>query len=264
MKELSRTDRFAGLRRLYGERAFALLPQLHFAVIGIGGVGSWAVEALARSAVGRLTLVDYDTIEVGNVNRQIHALTETLGRKKTSVMAERVAQINPAAEVSVIDDYLNMDNLEAILGRGYDYVIDAIDSIKFKAALIHHCRRHRIPVITTGGAGGLTDPARVQVADLSRTHHDPLASKVRARLRDRYGFTRNPRRSFGVECVFSSQQLLYPTPDGGVSHRKPGIHGVSLDCRFGYGTSVAVTATFGFTAAGRALEKCLKKRLHGA
>ncbi len=263
MNEPARTDRFAGLCRLYGERAFALLPQLHFAVIGIGGVGSWAVEALARSAVGRLTLVDYDTIEAGNVNRQIHALTETLGRKKTSVMAERVAQINPAAEVSVIDDYLNMDNLEAILGRGYDYVIDAIDSIKFKAALIHHCRRNRIPVITTGGAGGLTDPARVQVADLSRTHHDPLASKVRARLRDRYGFTRNPRRSFGVECVFSSQQPLYPTPDGGVSHHKPGIHGVSLDCRFGYGTAVAVTATFGFTAAGRALEKCLKKRLRG-
>ena len=256
-----RADRFAGLRRLYGERAFALLPELHFAVIGVGGVGSWAAEALARSAIGHITLVDYDTIEAGNINRQLHALTGTLGRKKTAVMAERIAQINPRAEVTVIDDYLNMDNLAEILDRGYDYVIDAIDSIKFKAALIHHCRRHRIPVITTGGAGGLTDPARIQVADLSRTHHDPLASRVRGRLRDRYGFTRNPKRTFGVECVFSSQQPLYPTPDGGVTHAKPGVHGVSLDCRFGYGTQVAVTATFGFTAAGRAIEKILKKRL---
>jgi len=254
-------ERFAGLRRLYGERAFGLLPALHFAVIGIGGVGSWAAEALARSAIGRITLVDYDTIEAGNVNRQLHALTDTLDAKKTAVMAARIAQINPRARVDVIDDFLNMDNLADILDRGYDFVIDAIDSIKFKAALIHHCKRHRIPVITTGGAGGLTDPARIQVADLSRTHHDPLASKVRGRLRDRYGFTRNPKRSFGVECVFSSQQPLYPTPDGEVSHAKPGIHGVSLDCRFGYGTSVAITATFGFMAAGRAIEKCLKKKL---
>ncbi|HID48250.1 MAG TPA: tRNA cyclic N6-threonylcarbamoyladenosine(37) synthase TcdA [Chromatiales bacterium] len=255
--------RFEGLERLYGREAYGMLRQLHMAVIGIGGVGSWAAEALARSGIGALTLVDYDEVAAGNVNRQIHALSDTLGQKKIKVMAERIRLINPDCEIRLVDDFLNMDNLEEILGRGYACVIDAIDSIKFKAAMIHYCRRNKIPVIATGGAGGLTDPAMIQVADLSRTHHDPLASRVRARLRERYGYSRNPKRPFGVECVFSSQQPVYPKPDGSVSHAKPGIHGVSLDCRFGYGTSVCVTASFGLLAASRAIHKILKKRRTG-
>lgn len=255
--------RFEGLERLYGREAYGMLRQLHMAVIGIGGVGSWAAEALARSGIGALTLVDYDEVAAGNVNRQIHALSDTLGQKKIEVMAERIRLINPDCEIRLVDDFLNMDNLEEILGRGYACVIDAIDSIKFKAAMIHYCRRNKIPVIATGGAGGLTDPAMIQVADLSRTHHDPLASRVRARLRERYGYSRNPKRPFGVECVFSSQQPVYPKPDGSVSHAKPGIHGVSLDCRFGYGTSVCVTASFGLLAASRAIHKILKKRRTG-
>lgn len=252
--------RFEGLERLYGREAYGMLRQLHMAVIGIGGVGSWAAEALARSGIGALTLVDYDEVAAGNINRQIHALDDTLGQKKIEVMAERIRLINPDCEVDLVDDFLNMDNLENILGRGYDCVIDAIDSIKFKAAMINYCRRNKIPVIATGGAGGLTDPAMIQVADLSRTHHDPLAARVRGRLRDQYGFSRNPRRPFGVECVFSSQQPVYPKPDGSVSHDKPGVHGVSLDCRFGYGTSVCVTASFGLLAASRAIHRILKKR----
>jgi tRNA A37 threonylcarbamoyladenosine dehydratase len=253
--------RFEGLQRLYGSEAYGLLPQLHMAVIGIGGVGSWAAEALARSGIGTLTLVDYDEIAPGNINRQIHALDDTLGRKKIEVMAERIRQINPDCRINAIDDFINMDNLEDLLSVGYDCVIDAIDSIKFKAAMINYCRRNKIPVIATGGAGGLSDPTMIQVADLSRTHHDPLAARVRGRLRDDYGFSRNPRRTFGVECVFSSQQPVYPKPDGTVSHDKPGIHGVSLDCRFGYGTSACVTASFGLVAASRAIHKTLKKRL---
>ncbi len=254
-------ERFAGLRRLYGEEAYALLKQLHIGVIGVGGVGSWVVEALARSGIGEITQVDFDEIANSNVNRQVHALTETVGEKKIAVMTKRVREINSECRVHAIDDFINMDNMQSILDRGYDCVVDAIDSIKFKAAMINHCRRNKIPIIATGGAGGLSDPTMIKVDDLSRTYNDPLAAKVRRQLRDEYGFTRNSKRTFGVECVFSSQQQVYPKADGSVSYEKPGIHGVSLDCRFGYGTSSTVTATFGFVAAARAIDKVLKKKL---
>ena len=254
-------ERFAGLQRLYGNDAYALLKQLHIGVVGVGGVGSWVVEALARSGIGQITLIDYDEIARSNVNRQIHALTDTFGEKKIAVMSKRTYEINPECEVHAIDDFINMENMQLLLERGYDYVIDAIDSIKFKAAMINHCRRNKIPIIATGGAGGLNDPSMIKVDDLSRTYNDPLAAKVRRQLREEYGFTRNSKRSFGVECVFSSQQQVYPKEDGTVSHEKPGVHGVSLDCRFGYGTSSTVTATFGFIAVARAINKTLKKRL---
>lgn len=254
-------ERFAGLQRLYGNDAYDLLKQLHVGVVGVGGVGSWVVEALARSGIGEITLIDYDEIASSNINRQVHALTSTLGEKKITVMTRRVHEINPDCQVHAIDDFINMENMQALLERGYDCVIDAIDSIKFKAAMINHCRRNKLPIIATGGAGGLSDPTMIKVADLSRTYNDPLAAKVRRQLRDEYGFSRNTKRTFGVECVFSSQQQVYPKADGTVSHEKPGIHGVSLDCRFGYGTSSTVTATFGFVAAARAIHKILNKRL---
>jgi tRNA A37 threonylcarbamoyladenosine dehydratase len=231
---------------------------MHVCVIGLGGVGSWATEALARSGVSKLTLIDFDEVAESNINRQLHALDTTIGRKKIDVMQERVSAINPACHCDVIDDFINQNNHAEYLTRGYDYVVDAIDSIKHKAAVIYYCRRNKIPIISTGGAGGLTDPTMIKVRDLSKTYNDPLASKVRARLRDDYGYTRNPKRYFGVECVFSSQQPVYPGPDGTVSHRKPGVYGVNLDCEFGYGASSCVTAVFGFTAAARVLEKHLK------
>lgn len=251
--------RFAGIQRLYGDAGYQLLSKLHVCVIGIGGVGSWAVEALARSGIGQITMIDYDEVAVSNVNRQLHTLDSTVGEKKAAVMAERVKQINPQCQVNVIDDFINMDNLADYLDRGYDYVIDAIDSIKFKAAIIYHCKRNKIPVVTTGGAGGLNDPTMIKVADLAKTYNDPLAAKVRSKLREAYNYSRNAKRSFGVECVFSSQQPLYPKEDGSVSHEKPGIHGVSLDCRFGYGAITFVTASFGFVAASRVINKLIKK-----
>ncbi len=254
-------ERFAGLERLYGKQAFALLPQLHICVVGVGGVGSWAVEALARSGIGELTMIDYDEIAASNTNRQIHALTETMETKKIVAMTHRIHAINPECRVHPIDDFINMENIPALLARGYDYVIDAIDSIKFKAAMIYYCRRNKLPIIATGGAGGLSDPSMIKVDDLSRTYNDPLAAKVRRQLREKYGFSRNSKRTFGVECVFSSQQQVYPRADGSVGHEKPGIHGISLDCRFGYGTSSTVTATFGFVAAARVINKILKQRL---
>lgn len=255
--------RFGAIRRLYGDRAYALLPQLHLCVVGIGGVGSWAAEALARSGVGRITLIDFDVIALSNVNRQLPASTATVGDKKIAVMAERIEQINPRCNVRPIDDFITADNIAEYLNPAhhYDYVIDAIDSIKFKAAMIYHCKRNKIPIITTGGAGGLTDPTLIQIKDLSRTYNDALAAKVRSALRDRHNFPRNTDRYFGVECVFSTQQPVYPKADGSVSHEKPGVHGVHLDCRFGYGSISFVTAAFGFMAAGWAINKTMKKKL---
>ena len=251
--------RFAGVRRLYGEAAFARIARLHLCVVGLGGVGSWAVEALARTGVCRLTLIDHDDISPSNINRQLHSLTDTLDRPKVEVMAERVKQINPWCALEVVDDFLTSRNMWELLPLGYDYVIDAIDSIRFKADMIYFCKRNRIPLITTGGAGGLTDPTAIRIADLTRTWNDALAAKVRSRLRADYGWSRNPSRRFGVECVFSTEQPVYPKPDGSVCTTKPGIHGVHLDCEYGYGSAVAVTAGFGFTAAARALERALER-----
>ena len=251
--------RFGGIARVFGEAGLERLRRAHVAVVGLGGVGSWAVECLARSGVGEITLIDHDDICPTNVNRQIHALTSTLGRSKGEVLRQRVLDINPECRCLLIDDYLTTRTLEDYLGRGYDFVIDAIDSIKFKAAMIHWCRRNRIPILTTGGAGGMSDPTRIRIADLSRTVQDPLAAKVRQRLRREYGFSRNPKRRFGVDCVFSEEQPVYPTGDGCVSHAKPGIHGVHLDCRLGYGSFSGVTAVFGFMAAARVIERLLRR-----
>ena len=203
-------QRFGGIGRLYTPEGLAKLRQSHICVIGIGGVGSWAVEALARSGIGKITMIDMDDICVTNINRQIHALTSTVATLKTEAMKTRIAEINPECQVEIIDDFISPDNLADYLNRGYDYVIDAIDSVKTKAALIAYCKRNKIRLITTGGAGGQTDPSQIQIADLSKTIQDPLASKVRSLLRKEYHFSQNPKRKFGIDCVFSTQPLIFP------------------------------------------------------
>lgn len=248
-------DRFAATARVYGRDAAALFQRLHVLVVGVGGVGSWAAEALARNGIGEITLLDNDDIAPSNINRQIHALDTTTEQQKVAVMAERIQQINQACRCHPIDDLLVSNNLDHYLGRGYDYVIDAIDSIRFKADMIYWCKRNRVPIITTGGAGGITDPTTVVVKDLTLTHNDPLAAKVRHRLRAQYGWSRNPKRRFGIECVYSTQQPVYPRADGSVGHEKPGTAGVTLDCDSGYGSTVVVTATFGLVAAARVLDR---------
>lgn len=252
-------NRFGGISRLYGNQALDILHQAHICVIGIGGVGSWAAESLARTGIGRITLIDHDDIAESNINRQVHSLSNTLGQSKVQTMADRIIQINPDCRVNVIDDFITEANCRKYLEHGYDYVIDAIDSIKFKCAIIYTCKRSRIPVITTGGAGGLTDPTQVEVADLAKTWNDPLAAKVRSQLRYQYGYTKNPKRSFGVKCVYSTEQQRYPKPDGSVGHAKPGVKGVHLDCALGFGSVSQVTATFGFVAAARAIDAILEK-----
>ena len=259
MSESDYEQRFGGIRRLYGSQEQACIHAMHICVVGLGGVGSWAVEALARSGVGNLTIIDYDTIASSNINRQLPATTDTLGRKKAEVLAARVESINPECNVTIIDDFITLDTLSDYLDRGYSYVIDAIDSIKFKSGIIYYCKRNKIPVITTGGAGGLIDPTQIKIRDLNKTHNDPLAAKVRSFLRGQYGYTRNTQRYFGIECVYSLEQPRYPKEGGKVSFEKPGIHGVSMDCNFAYGSSTMVTASFGFIAAARVIEKSIKK-----
>jgi len=252
-------NRFGGIARLYGTRAFETLQQSHICVIGIGGVGSWAAESLARSGIGEITLIDHDDIAESNINRQIHSLTDTIDQSKVEVMAQRIQQINPDCKVNIIDDFITESNCQKYLQNGYDYVIDAIDSIKFKCAIIYYCKRNKIPVITTGGAGGLTDPTMIEVSDLAKTWNDPLAAKVRSQLRYQYGYTKNPKRTFGIKCVYSTEQQRYPNDDGSVDYAKPGVKGVHLDCTLGFGSATQVTATFGFVAAARAIEAILKK-----
>jgi tRNA A37 threonylcarbamoyladenosine dehydratase len=256
--------RFGGVRRLYGERALERFRQAHVCVIGIGGVGSWTAEALARSAIGRLTLIDLDHVAESNINRQLHALTSTVGMAKVQVMAARTREINPDCLVTAIEEFLTSANIPALLQADHDYIIDCIDGFRIKAALIAHCRRRRIRLVTVGGAGGQTDPTRVRIADLSRTEHDALCAKTRKLLRRDYGFPKNLKRRFDVPCVYSDEQPLFPDGGGGVCHDKP--HGASvggLNCAGGLGSSIAVTATFGLVAAAYVLKKLANKTAEG-
>jgi tRNA A37 threonylcarbamoyladenosine dehydratase len=196
--------RFGGIQRLYGAAALARFRSAHVCVIGVGGVGSWAVEALARSAIGQLTLIDLDNVAESNINRQIQALSDTIGQAKIKALAERIAQINPYCRVTQIEDFITPDNLEQMIGSlQVDYIIDAIDSVKAKTALIAFCRARQIALITIGGAGGQVDPTRIDVRDLSKTEQEPLLAKVRKRLRSHYGFPRGLKNKFNVDAVFS-------------------------------------------------------------
>ncbi|VEI58227.1 UBA/THIF-type NAD/FAD binding fold family protein [Pasteurella multocida] len=245
-------QRFGGIGRLYGMDALERLRQSHVCVIGIGGVGSWCAEALARSGVGQLTLIDMDDICVTNINRQIHALSGNIGLLKTEAMKARIELINPECQVNIIDDFISVENLPKYLLRNYDYVIDAIDSVKTKAALIAFCKRNKIRLITVGGAGGQTDPSQIQIADLSKTIQDPLASKVRSLLRKEYHFSQNPKRKFGIDCVFSTQPLIFPKVDGTCKVS------ATMNCANGFGAAVMITATFGFFAVSRVIDKLLR------
>lgn len=242
--------RFGGIRRLYGPDAFARFQAAHACVVGVGGVGSWAAEALARSAVGRITLVDLDNVAESNVNRQVHALGNEFGKAKVTAMAERILAINPRCEVVQVEDFVTPDNLDVLLDRGYDVVIDAIDSAQVKAAMIAWCRRHKVLLVASGGAGGRIDPTRIKLADLARSVQDPLLARVRTLLRRDYGFPRDPKKKFGVECVFSDEPLR--RPDAACDAGQAMLSG--LNCA-GYGSSMTVTSSFGQFMVARALQK---------
>lgn len=251
--ELDPARRFSGVRRLYGEPGVARFEQAHVCVIGMGGVGSWAVEALARNGIGRLTLVDLDNIALSNVNRQLHALEGEFGKAKVTAMAERIRVINPACQVHEIEDFITRDNLDALLKRPFDIILDAIDDAPAKVALAAWCRQRGTPLVMAGGAGGRIDPTRIRHGDLARSSGDRLLAKVRNRLRREHGFPRGDKARFGIACVYSDEPL-----------RKPLAYScdveddtlTGLNCS-GYGSSVCVTAPFGFAAASLVLNLLL-------
>ncbi|CUB03651.1 tRNA cyclic N6-threonylcarbamoyladenosine(37) synthase TcdA [Marinomonas fungiae] len=257
---MSDDQRFGGIARLYGQTAYEFFQQAHVCVIGIGGVGSWCAEALARSGIGQITLIDMDDVCVTNINRQIHALDGTIGKAKVDAMAERIKLINPNCQVHCVEDFITTDNVPELLDQPFDYIIDAIDSLKPKAAMIAWCKRNKRKLITVGGAGGQIDPTKVQIADLSRTEQDPLAAKLRNYLRRHYNFPRDTKKRFEIECVYSLEQLKYPQTDGTVCEtREKGDTETKMNCENGFGSSTVVTATFGFVAVGRVLEKLAVK-----
>jgi tRNA A37 threonylcarbamoyladenosine dehydratase len=265
--EIDFARRFGGIGRLYGETALMRFQAAHVCVIGVGGVGSWIVEALARSAIGQLTLIDLDNLAESNINRQIHALTGTLGMAKVTALHERIMQINPTCRVTEIEEFITADNVAQMIAVGrFDYVIDAIDDVRAKTALIAHCRANGIPLVTIGGAGGQIDPTKIEIRDLCRTEQEPLLAKVRKLLRAQHGFPRGTKNKFNIDAVFSTEHLRQPesadecviggedmTSDAAAPDAAaPGVTG--LNCA-GFGSAMVVTASFGLVAAGHVLRK---------
>lgn len=241
--------RFAGVAKIYGEDSFNHYEQSHVMVIGIGGVGSWAVEALARTGLGELTLVDMDVIAASNINRQLPAMTTTLGHEKIEVMAERCRAINPRIKINLIDDYLTADNIQDVLANTPDLILDCIDDVKAKFALMLHCRFNKIPLIVSGGAGGKLDPLKIRVADLSKTEQDPMLAKLRTQLRSK-GICKKPKEKFGITCVYSIDNPFSSAevcPSAG------------LRCG-GYGSAVVVTSSFAMVAVSEVLKKLDQKK----
>jgi len=262
--------RFGGIARLYGAAGLARFRQAHVCVVGVGGVGSWVVEALARSAIGKITMIDLDNLAESNINRQIHALTDTLGKAKVTALHERILQINPTCEVTEVEDFLTPDNVAEMIGTDrFDYVIDAIDNVRAKVALIAYCREHKVPLLTSGGAGGQIDPTKIEIRDLCRTEQEPLLAKVRKRLRAWHGFPRGTKTKFGIDAVFSTEPLRFPEGEAceiDTEDAADGLAGVNADgykqdagitglnCA-GFGSAMVVTASFGLIAAGFVLRK---------
>jgi tRNA A37 threonylcarbamoyladenosine dehydratase len=250
--------RFAGIDRLYGVGSVARLAHAHVCVVGIGGVGTWVVEALARSGIGALTLIDADDVCVSNTNRQLHALDGEWGRPKVGVMAERARRIRPGIRLEAVEEFLTPANIERLLGRNHDLVIDCCDAFRVKVETIAWCRRRKLPLITCGSAGGRTDPTLVGVRDLAKTEHDAMLALIRKKLREEFHFPRGPKRYFGVQAVYSRENVRYPQADGSVCGTRP-AHGeaLNLDCGAGLGAAAHVTGAFAFAAVYKGLARLL-------
>ena len=248
-------SRFGGIARLYGKSGLEKLRAAHVCVVGIGGVGTWAAEALARSGIGAITLVDLDEVCMTNINRQLHALTETVGRAKVEAMAKRIRAINPECKIFAEQKFFNAQTAEELLAPKYDFVLDAIDDVTNKVLLLMQCRDKKIPAITSGGAGGRRELTAVRVGDLSQASHDKLLAEVRRRLRTEHGFPAG-QSAMNVACVYSVERTVYPQADGSVCEmRSAAEDGTRLNCNGGLGSATFVTGAFGFAAAGFVVRK---------
>lgn len=254
--------RFGGVARLLGETGARRIASAHAVVVGIGGVGSWTAEALARCGIGRLSLIDLDHVAESNVNRQIHALDATIGASKVSTMAERIGGISPATRVDAIDDFVTVDNVELLVDPRADVVVDAIDAPRAKAALIALCVRRGVPIVVCGAAGGRIDPLALRRSDLAQARGDALLASVRARLRRDHGFGREPARAFGVGAIWSPAPTQTDAPGAAAGSLRgaaaPREASMPLACS-GYGSIVTVTAAMGIAAAGDALDAIVRR-----
>lgn len=249
--------RFSGIARLYGRDALQRLQSARVMVVGVGGVGTWVAEALARTAVGRIDLVDLDEVCVTNTNRQLVALTSTVGRSKAEAMAARLRDIAPGIDARADVRFFTERTADDVLDPGIDVVVDAIDSVKHKGLLIRRCRELDIPVIVSGGAGGRRDPSQVGWADLSEVKGDRLLFTIRKKLRQKHGFPR--KGSMGVRAVYSPEPQVFPTSTGDVCERRDeAADNLRLDCASGYGTASMVTGAFGLLAAHLAVDAVLE------
>jgi tRNA A37 threonylcarbamoyladenosine dehydratase len=248
-------QRFGGIARLYGNAGLARLRCAHVCVIGVGGVGSWTVEALARSGIGALTLIDLDDVCVTNTNRQLPALDGQFGRPKVDVLAERVQLIHPTCRVARIAEFFTAATAARLLEPCYDFVIDATDRLTNKCLIVAGCRERGLRVLTVGGAGGKRDATAVRVGDLAHSEQDELLRQIRRKLRREFGFPRNLGAPFGVSCVFSPEKPLFPWSDGTCSHEPEPGTSLALDCASGFGTASFVTGAFGFAAAAEVVRQ---------
>lgn len=255
---LDTQTRFAGIDRLYGRGAAARLGAAHVAIVGVGGVGSWVAEALARSGIGRLTLFDADEICVSNTNRQLHALDGQFGRLKVVALAERLQLIAPAIRIHAEPVFVTSGPLREQMSRDYDLVLDCCDAFRVKVEMIAFCRRIKIPLIVSGSAGGRIDPTKITVRDLSKTEHDAMLALIRKKLREEFNFPRGPKRYFGVQAVYSLENVRYPQVDGSVCGLRPEAGDAGkLDCGGGLGAAMHVTAAFAMAMVARGIDRLL-------
>lgn len=238
------------MARLYGEAGLVRLAKSHVAVIGVGGVGSWIVEALARSGVGQITLMDFDDVCVSNFNRQVLATDETVGKFKIDVLAERIKTINKECQLNLINDRFSPETAEAFFSKSYDYIVDAFDNGPGKAFLAHHCKTHKKKLIVLGSVGGKADPSKIKIDDLSRSTEDSLLAFMRKKLRSEYGFPRFKNKKFFIPCVYSTEKYTYPEDTKEIK---------KLDCGGGMGAITHLAGSFGFFAVSRVLSDLVEE-----
>ena len=255
--------RFSGIQRLYGYDSSILLKSAHFVVIGLGGVGSWAAEAIARSGIGEITIIDWDDICLSNTNRQIHALSNAAGKSKANLLCQRIQLINPECKVNAIREYYCPENADDLVHLDIDYIIDAIDNKNTKIHLINHSKKIGVPIITCGGAGGRINPSNIKISDLGESKNDPLLAQMRKQLRKDFNLPREKKVKFNIPCVYSDESMRYPDDGGNICFQKPAKPNgpKKLDCAMGFGSVTHITGSIGFAMSGYAINDYLYKNL---
>lgn len=250
--------RFGGIGRLFGIKGLEKIKSARIMVIGIGGVGSWVAESLARTGIGAMTLVDLDDVCVTNINRQVHAVSSSVGQFKVDVMKSRVKDINPYCEVDTKQCFFNPKNLDTIFDKTYDFVVDACDDFTNKCHLIDYCRKNNIPLVVMGGAGGKIDPLQIKVTDMSSSSNDRLLARLRKKLRQDFSFPLENEGDFGIWAVWSHERAVYPTADGCLTYKPPGF-AKNMDCEEGFGSASFVTGAFAFASTSLVLKEITKE-----